>query len=174
MASGLGTRRRRFRRSVFSDRSREFRRCYPAFWLASPESMEWFRRSVFSVLANELRGLDSARLGADRLVRLACVEIRLALGQKTPGRSRLSPAGDSNFCFCALRQNGAVGLGQSQDHDLGLLSRASVFVDASHCPLVDAGAGGDLHRALRLRVCEFARRAGGGAERLWIWGSRRT
>ena len=80
MASRLGARFGGLRRSFFPHgRSSEFW-IGDDFWFAVAKDMERRHRSIFSILANKLRLMDSVGAGIGRLVCLACLESRLALG----------------------------------------------------------------------------------------------
>src|ERR1043166_7293273 len=133
MASRLGAGRRRNGGAVFPDRS--FR-----LWLASadccglapPKNLEWPSRAVLSVLAAELRPSHSTHSDAARLVRVAPLEIRTLFARKSRAGGGFSLSRHHHFRSYVLHQDGAVGLGQSQGHGVGLVYRSAVFVDAPH------------------------------------------
>src|SRR5438132_6374200 len=65
--------------------------------------------------------------------------------------------------FC---QNRTLGMGQYQDHCLGLLSRSAHSLGQVDQALAGAWASSDLRDPISIRLCEFSRRFGGRAARI--------
>src|ERR1700741_1783136 len=107
--------------------------------LAIAKNMERHHRSVFPILAAQLRVMGAA--GACWIVRLANLERQMALGRQTAGGYLFLDRCCSDFRFRLFRSNRAVGLGQSQAHGMGLLSYSAFPVERHHWALGLSGTG---------------------------------
>src|SRR5260370_7126314 len=127
-------------------------------WFAVAENMERRDRSVFSVLANKLRLVDSPRAGAGRLLCLARLESRLALGKQTSCGRRLCVTRGCDLRGRLLLPNRALGLGQPQTHGLGLLSYPAFSLERHHRTLGVSRTRGNVHCAFPFRIFYVPRR----------------
>src|SRR5206468_9281804 len=79
-------------------------------WVAVAKNMERRHRSIFSVLVNKLRLVDSSCAAPRRLGRMAYLEIGLALGRQTSSGRRLCLAGNCYLRRGVLFQNRPKGM----------------------------------------------------------------
>src|SRR5215475_11366972 len=97
--------------------------------------MERCHRSVFPILAAELRFMGAVGAGACWIVRLAYLERQMALGRQAASGYRFRGRCGSDLRFWLFRSNRPVGVGQSQAHGVGLLSYSAFFVERHHWTL---------------------------------------
>src|SRR5690242_770765 len=157
MASGLGPGFVGFRRSFFPNGWNVKFWFVHHIWFAATKNVERRRRTVLSVLADKFWALGPSGIGAGRLLYLAYLERRLALGKQTSRGYRLCIARACYLRHWLLLQNCAVGLGQSQAHGLGLLYYSSVPLERHHRALGVSRASSDVHRVVWFGICYVAR-----------------
>ena len=144
------------------------------FWIfhgvrfAVAKNMERRHRSVFPILAAQLRFMGAVGVGACWIVRLAYLEGQVALGRQASSGYRFRGGGSRDFRFRLFRSNRAVGMGQSQAHDVGLFSYSAFSVERHHWPLGLSGTRGNMSAALRFGICHAAWRSVCRTSRLWI------
>src|SRR6266487_1288596 len=144
------------------------------FWIfhivrsAVAENMERRHRSVFPILAAQLRFMGAVVIGACWIVRLAYLEGQVALGRQAASGYRFRGGGSRNFRFRVFRPNRAVGVGQSQTHGMGLLSYSAFPVERHHWALGFPGTSGNMSAALRFRIYHAAWRPVCRTPGLWI------
>ena len=97
--------------------------------------MERRHRSVFPILAAQLRFMGAVGIGACWIVRLAYLEGQVALGRQTASGYRFRADGSRDFRFRLFRSNRPLGMGQSQAHGVGLLSYSAFSVERHHWAL---------------------------------------
>ena len=167
VASRLGPGFDRIRRAFLPARAK-------GFWIfhvvrfAVAKNMERRHRSVFPILAAQLRFMGAVGIGACWIVRLAYLEGQMALGRQATSGYRFRGGGSRDFRFRLFRSNRAVGVGQSQAHGVGLLSYSAFSVERHHWALGLSGTGGNMSAALRFGICHAARRPVCRTPGLWI------
>ena len=124
-----------------------------AFRFAVAKNMERRHRSVFPILAAQLRFMGAVGIGACWIVRLAYLEGQVALGRQAASGYRFRGGGSRDFRFRLFRSNRAVGMGQSQAHGVGLFSYFAFSVERHHWALGLSGTGGNMSAALRFGIC---------------------
>src|SRR5438309_11848105 len=174
MESWLGPRFAGVRRSFFPNGWRSKFWIFHGVWFAAAKNLERRHRSVFSILANKLRLVDSFGADASGLGRLAYLESRVALGEQTSSGCSLCLARCCDLRVGLLFQNRAMGMGQSQAHGLGLLSHSAFSVERHHRALRLSGTGGDLHCVARLGIYNLPRGIVCRAPRLRTHRARET
>ena len=141
---------------------------FQSVWFAGAKNMERRHRSVFPILAAQLRFMGTVGIGACWFVRLAYLEGQVALGRQTASRYRFRDGGSRDFRFRLFRSNRAVGVGQSQAHGMGLLSYSAFPVERHYWALGVSGTGRNMSAALRFRIYHAARRVVCRTPGLWI------
>src|SRR5262249_10571389 len=121
VASRLGTGFDRVGSALFPARAKGFWIVYHV-WVAVAENMERGDRSVFPILATQLRIMGAIGTGACWIVRLAHLETRMALGRQASGGYRVCGGCGRDFRSGLFRPNCPLGLGQPQAHGVGVLS----------------------------------------------------
>ena len=167
LASRLGSGFDRIRRAFFQTRPKGFWG-FLAFRFARAKNMERRHRSVFPILAAQLRFMGAVGIGACWFVRLAYLEGQVALGRQATSGYRFRGRGSRDFRFRLFRSNRPVGVGQSQAHGVGLFSYSAFSVERHHWALGFPGAGGNMSAALRFRIYHAARRPVCRTPGLWI------
>src|SRR6267143_1065159 len=74
-------------------------------WFAVAKNMERRHRSVFPLLAAQLRFMGAVGIGACWIVRLAYLEGQMALGRQAASGYRLRDDGSRDFRFRLFRSN---------------------------------------------------------------------
>ena len=138
----------------------------PRFAVA--KNMERRHRSVFPILAAQLRFMGAVGIGACWIVRLAYLEGQVALGRQAASGYRFRAGGSRDFRFRLFRSNRAVGMGQSQADDVGLLSYSAFSVERHHWALGLSGTSRNVSTALRFGICHAAWRPVCRTSGLWI------
>ena len=144
------------------------------FWIfhvvrsAVAKDMERRHRSVFSILAAQLRFMGAVGVGACWIVRLAYLEGQVALGRQAASGYRLRADGSRDFHFRLFRSNRALGMGQSQADDLGLFSYSAFSVERHHWTLGLSRTSRNVSTALRFGICHAAWRPVCRTPGLWI------
>src|SRR4029453_1745239 len=146
MASWVGTGFDRVGSAFLPARSKGFW-IFHVVWSAVAKNMERRHRSVFPILATQLRFMGAVGPGARWIVRLAYLERQVALGRPTASGYRFRFGCRRDFRFRLFRSNRAVGLGQSQAHGVGLLSYSTFLVERHHWALGLSGTGGNMSAA---------------------------
>src|SRR4029453_2293395 len=109
MAARIGSGFERVRRAILPTRAK-------GFWIfhvvrsAVAKNMERGHRSVFPILAAQLRFMGAACAGACWIVWLAYLERQVALGRQAASGYRFRGGGSRDFRFRLFRSNPAVGL----------------------------------------------------------------
>ena len=137
-------------------------------WSAVAKNMERRHRSVFPILAAQLRFMGAVGIGACWIVLLAYLEGQMALGRQATGGYRFRIDGSCDFRFRLFRSNRPVGMGQSQAHGLGLFSYSAFSVERHHWALGLSRTGRNVSTALRFGICQPAWRPVGRTPGLWI------
>src|SRR5262249_53628076 len=135
---------------------------------AVAKNMERRDRSVFPILAAQLRFMGAVGIGASWIVRLAYLEGHVALGRQAASRYRFRIGGSRDFRLRLFRPNRAMGVGQPQAHGVGLLHDSPFLVERHHWALGLAGTGANMSPALRFRICHAVWRSDCRTPRLWI------
>src|SRR6266446_10804684 len=89
-------------------------------------------------------------------------------------RGRVHFRRDRYLYFLFLDQNGAVGLGQFETRNLGLLHRAPLLVAATDHAMGRDDSDRGLLCAFYLRIRKFVWRSGRGERWFWFRESRRS
>src|SRR5262249_11872056 len=125
--------------SGFNRVRRAFLPTWPkGFWIfnvvrsAVAKNMERRHRSVFPILAAQLRFMGAIGNGASWIVLLAYLEGQVALGRQATSGCRFRCRGSRNLWCRLFCPNCAVGMGQSQAHDMGLFYYPAFFVERPH------------------------------------------
>ncbi len=137
-------------------------------WFAVAKNMERRHRSVFPILAAQLRFMGAVGIGACWIVRLAYLEGQVALGRQAASGYRFRADGSRDFRFRLFRSNRAVGMGQSQAHGVGLFSYSAFSVERHHWALGLSGTGRNVSTALRFGICQPPWRPVCRTPGLWI------
>ena len=167
MASRLGTGFDRVGSAFLPARAKGFW-IFHVVWFVIAKNMERRDRSVFPILATQLRFMGAVGAGACWIVRLAYLETQVALGREAARGYRFRAGGSRDFRFRLFRPNRSVGLGQSQAHGVGLLSYSALPVERHHWALGISGTGGNMSAALRFGIYHVARRVVCWSPGLWI------
>src|SRR5204863_7630828 len=118
--------------------------------------MERRHRSVFPILVAQLRFMGAVSIGACWFVRLAYLERQVALGRQTASGYRFRDGRSRDFRFRLFRSNRAVGVGQSQDHGMGLLSYSAFPVERHHWTMGFLVMIDNISDALLILLCYCA------------------
>src|SRR5262249_17692888 len=173
MASRLGAGFDRTGSALFQARAEGFWIVHE-FWFAVAKNMERRNRAVFAILAAKLRFVGTAGAGACWIVRLACLEGQMALGRQAPGGYRVRARRGRDFRFRLFCPNGAVGLGQSEAHGMGLFSDSAFPVERHRWAVGVPRTRGYMSAAFWFGICHVARRAVCRTPGLWIDRTRQA
>ena len=132
------------------------------------KNMERRHRSVFPILAAQLRSMGAVSIGVRWIVLLADLEGQVALGRQATTGYRVCIGGRRDFRFRLFCSNRAVGMGQSQAHGVGLFYYPAFSVERSHWALGLSGTGRNMSTALWFGICDPAWRPDCRTSGLWI------